>query len=78
MNAVVEHGTAASRTGIEVMPEDVERVGAGIDTVCPTFEPGDALLFDELLLHLDTDLSAHLRRHPRVAQLADLRDIGFR
>jgi hypothetical protein len=48
---VLDHGAEGARTGIEILPEAVQRAAGGIATVRPTFEPGDALLFDELLVH---------------------------
>jgi hypothetical protein len=51
LDGVLDCGAESARTGIEILAEDVARAGAGVETVCPTFEAGDALLFDELFLH---------------------------
>jgi hypothetical protein len=51
LDHILECGTERARTGIEILDEDVQRAADGIAPVRPTFEPGDALLFDELLLH---------------------------
>jgi hypothetical protein len=51
LDHLVEFGTEGTRTGIEILGNDVLRAGAGIAPICPNFEPGDALLFDELFLH---------------------------
>ncbi len=51
LDHLVEFGTEGTRTNIEILGDDVLRAGAGIAPVCPNFEPGDALLFDELFLH---------------------------
>lgn len=51
LDRILECGAEGARTGIEVMADEVERAGGGIAPVRPTFEAGDALLFDELFLH---------------------------
>src|SRR5690606_14263872 len=39
------------RVAIEVLDDDVAAVADGAPILRPVFEPGDALLFDELFLH---------------------------
>ncbi|MDQ1455979.1 MAG: hypothetical protein QOH28_1599 [Actinomycetota bacterium] len=51
LDAILECGIEGTRTGIEVLNDQVQRAGGGIAPVRPTFEPGDALLFDEMFLH---------------------------
>jgi phytanoyl-CoA dioxygenase PhyH len=51
LDRILDCGTEGTRTGIEIMSDDVLRAGEGIEPICPTFEPGDALLFDEHFLH---------------------------
>lgn len=51
LDHLVEFGSEGTRTNIEILGDDVLRAGAGIVPICPNFEPGDALLFDELFLH---------------------------
>jgi hypothetical protein len=51
LDHILDYGTEQARTGIEVLDDEVQRAGGGIAPVRPTFEPGDALLFDELFLH---------------------------
>jgi hypothetical protein len=50
LEEVVETGTDGARLNWSVGPGMAERVANG-RIVSPTFEPGDALLFDHLLLH---------------------------
>jgi hypothetical protein len=51
LDQLVAFGIEGTRTNIEILGDDVLKAGAGVTPVCPTFEPGDALLFDELFLH---------------------------
>jgi hypothetical protein len=51
LDELVAFGIEGTRTNIEILGDDVLKAGAGVTPVCPTFEPGDALLFDELFLH---------------------------
>jgi hypothetical protein len=51
LDHLVAFGIEGTRTGIEILRDDVLEAGAGVAPVCPTFEAGDALLFDELFLH---------------------------
>jgi hypothetical protein len=51
LDNILECGTEGTRTGIEVLDDQVRRAGDGIAPVRPTFEPGDALLFDDMFLH---------------------------
>jgi phytanoyl-CoA dioxygenase PhyH len=51
MTGILEHGSGTARTEIEVVSEEVERAAKGARPVRPTFEAGDALLFDDLFLH---------------------------
>lgn len=61
LDHILEYGTEEARTGIEVLDDEVQRAGGGIAPVRPTFEPGDALLFDELFLHRTMPGLAHAR-----------------
>jgi len=51
LNKILEHGVGDARTGIEITPEQIADAAEGVGVACPTFEPGDALLFDEMFLH---------------------------
>jgi hypothetical protein len=48
---VDEIARTGSRISIGVAQEELERVARGAPVLRPVFEPGDALLFDELFLH---------------------------
>jgi len=50
LDGIVETGTNGARYDWTVAPDVAERTAAG-RIVSPLFEPGDALLFDHLLLH---------------------------
>ena len=51
LDGVVEAGTEGAIFDWSVAPDVVERVAADAPVVRPEFAPGDALLFDHLLLH---------------------------
>lgn len=51
LEQLVECGAPGSRVQIEVLDDEVRRAGDGVLPVSPTFQPGDALLFDHLFLH---------------------------
>lgn len=51
LNHIVETGTGGAWFDWCVGPETVEREAGDTAVIRPTFEPGDALLFDELFLH---------------------------
>jgi hypothetical protein len=48
---LAESGGEGSIIDIEVLQEDVERLAGDAGISRPIFEPGDALIFDELVLH---------------------------
>jgi len=50
LDEIVETGTTGARYDWTVAPDVAERAAQG-SIVSPLFEPGDALLFDHLLLH---------------------------
>jgi hypothetical protein len=49
--ALAPAGTPGAKVRIEVAPDEVARAAAGAPVLRPVFEPGDALVFDELFLH---------------------------
>lgn len=51
VNEIAETGTAGAAFDWSVSPDVVERVAGEAGTVRPTFEPGDAVLFDGYCLH---------------------------
>jgi hypothetical protein len=51
LDGIVETGTEGSIFEWAVSPAKVEEASQGIPVSRPVFEPGDALLFDELFLH---------------------------
>ncbi len=51
IDAVLETGTEGAMLDKEVSPEVVAREAAGVGVSRPEFQPGDALIFDELFLH---------------------------
>ncbi|MEX2032725.1 MAG: hypothetical protein WEA81_07645, partial [Dehalococcoidia bacterium] len=60
LDEIVQTGTDGARFGWSVGNEMAERVARGA-IVRPVFEPGDALLFDHLMLHR-TGLDRHMSR----------------
>jgi hypothetical protein len=52
-NGLLEHGNGArgAKSNIDIVPAAVHDAAGGVAPVCPTFEPGDALIFDQLLVH---------------------------
>jgi hypothetical protein len=48
---VIETGTLGSAMWWTIAPDKVEEAGEGIEVVRPIFEPGDALMFDQLCIH---------------------------
>jgi len=61
LRGVLECGKGVARNPIEVVDEEVARAGGDVAPLCPTFESGDALLFDDLFLHRTTPGGAHER-----------------
>lgn len=51
VGGVLECGGPAARNPIEIADGDVARAGLGVRSFIPRFEPGDALMFDDLFLH---------------------------
>jgi hypothetical protein len=51
LDRVVETGEGGAILDWTAGPETVEKVAEGVPVIRPKFEPGDALLFDELFLH---------------------------
>ena len=51
VDRIVETGTGGAFFDWSVGPDTVEEVAEDAAVVRPIFEPGDALLFDELFLH---------------------------
>lgn len=51
LDALARAGAPGARVAIEVLDDDVAAVADGAPILRPVFEPGDALLFDELFLH---------------------------
>lgn len=51
LEEIVETGTEGANFNWSVSPEVVDRVAGDTGVTRPIFEPGDALLFDHLLLH---------------------------
>jgi hypothetical protein len=51
LDRIVETGTEGAKFSWAVGPGVVERLGTTTPVVRPIFEPGDALLFDEMFLH---------------------------
>jgi hypothetical protein len=51
LDRVVETGEGGAILDWTAGPETVEKAAEGVPVIRPKFEPGDALLFDELFLH---------------------------
>jgi hypothetical protein len=48
---VLPAGGEGAKFPIHILDADVEKAAGGMEIVRPIFEPGDALVFDELFLH---------------------------
>jgi hypothetical protein len=51
LNRIVETGSGGAAFPWSVGPGTVEEAAEGVEVIRPLFEPGDALLFDEMFLH---------------------------
>jgi hypothetical protein len=51
LDGVLPAGGEGTNFPIEVHPSDIEKAADGVEIVRPIFEPGDALLFDQIFLH---------------------------
>ena len=62
LDQIVDTGTQGAIFDWAAAPDAVERAAAGVELVRPIFRPGDALLFDHLLMHR-TGAGPGMRRH---------------